>query len=116
MKKISQLLTFCLLITAVSCGSDNKSDLPKSSDKKGTTKKKTTKSSTPALTDSRRKLSIVMALQNGNAPSKEKIELQKIFGKGADPDIITASARAYVNGLNRLEYLKTNPVKEPSPV
>jgi 2-isopropylmalate synthase len=34
------------------------------------------------------------------------------LGKGADPDIITASARAYVNGLNRLEYLKSHPVKE----
>ncbi len=33
------------------------------------------------------------------------------LGKGADPDIITASAKAYINGLNRLEYLKTNPVK-----
>jgi 2-isopropylmalate synthase len=30
-------------------------------------------------------------------------------GKGADPDIITASAKAYINGLNRLEYLKRNP-------
>jgi len=34
------------------------------------------------------------------------------LGKGADPDIITASAKAYVNGLNRLEYLKTHPVAE----
>ena len=32
------------------------------------------------------------------------------LGKGADPDIITASAKAYVNGLNRLEYLKRHPV------
>ncbi len=36
------------------------------------------------------------------------------LGKGADPDIITASAKAYINGLNRLEYLKTHPVKEPA--
>jgi len=36
------------------------------------------------------------------------------LGKGADPDIITASARAYVNGLNRLEYLKANPAQEPA--
>ena len=35
------------------------------------------------------------------------------LGKGADPDIITASAKAYINGLNRLEYLKANPVREP---
>ncbi len=34
------------------------------------------------------------------------------LGKGADPDIITASALAYINGLNRLEYLKANPPKE----
>jgi 2-isopropylmalate synthase len=34
------------------------------------------------------------------------------LGRGADPDIITASAKAYLNGLNRLEYLKTHPVKE----
>ena len=34
------------------------------------------------------------------------------LGKGADPDIITASAKAYINGLNRLEYLKAHPVKE----
>lgn len=33
------------------------------------------------------------------------------LGKGADPDIITASAKAYVNGLNRMEYLKTHPVQ-----
>lgn len=33
------------------------------------------------------------------------------LGKGADPDIITASAKAYINGLNRLEYLKTHPLK-----
>jgi 2-isopropylmalate synthase len=38
------------------------------------------------------------------------------LGKGADPDIITASARAYVNGLNRMEYLKTHPMKEPVPL
>jgi len=34
------------------------------------------------------------------------------LGKGADPDIITAGALAYINGLNRLEYLKASPVKE----
>jgi len=34
------------------------------------------------------------------------------LGKGADPDIITAAALAYINGLNRLEYLKNNPPKE----
>ena len=34
------------------------------------------------------------------------------LGRGADPDIITAAARAYVNGLNRLEYLKAHPVTD----
>lgn len=34
------------------------------------------------------------------------------LGKGADPDIITASAKAYINGLNRMEYLKAHPVKD----
>jgi 2-isopropylmalate synthase len=29
-----------------------------------------------------------------------------VLGKGADSDIITASAKAYINGLNRLEYVK----------
>jgi len=33
------------------------------------------------------------------------------LGRGADPDIITASALAYINGLNRLEYLKQNPAR-----
>jgi 2-isopropylmalate synthase len=33
------------------------------------------------------------------------------LGRGSDPDIITASALAYINGLNRLEYLKMNPVQ-----
>jgi len=32
------------------------------------------------------------------------------LGRGADPDIITASAKAYINGLNRLEYLKSHPL------
>jgi 2-isopropylmalate synthase len=35
------------------------------------------------------------------------------LGKGADPDIITASAKAYLNGLNRIEYLKKNPSMKP---
>ena len=35
------------------------------------------------------------------------------LGKGADPDIFTASAKAYINGLNRLEYLKKNPSLAP---
>jgi 2-isopropylmalate synthase len=35
------------------------------------------------------------------------------LGKGADPDIIVASAKAYINGLNRLEHLKKNPSLVP---
>jgi 2-isopropylmalate synthase len=31
------------------------------------------------------------------------------LGKGTDPDIITAAAKAYINGLNRLKYLERNP-------
>jgi 2-isopropylmalate synthase len=30
------------------------------------------------------------------------------LGKGNDPDIIVASAKAFINGLNRLEHLKRN--------
>ncbi len=33
------------------------------------------------------------------------------LGRGSDPDIITASAKAYVNGLNRIEYLKAHPIQ-----
>ncbi len=36
------------------------------------------------------------------------------LGRGSDPDIITASAKAYLNGLNRLEYLKKHPVDRES--
>jgi len=32
------------------------------------------------------------------------------LGRGSDSDIITASAKSYINGLNRLEYLKLYPV------
>ncbi|MCP4681489.1 MAG: 2-isopropylmalate synthase, partial [Desulfobacterales bacterium] len=35
------------------------------------------------------------------------------LGKGADPDIIVASAKAFINGLNRLEYMKNNPSLSP---
>ena len=30
----------------------------------------------------------------------------EVNGQGADPDIITASVKAYLNALNRLEYMK----------
>ncbi|MBF0550066.1 MAG: 2-isopropylmalate synthase [Deltaproteobacteria bacterium] len=32
-----------------------------------------------------------------------------VMGRGTDPDIITAAAKAYVDGLNRLEYRKKHP-------
>ncbi|MBS3731335.1 MAG: 2-isopropylmalate synthase [Desulfobacterales bacterium] len=38
------------------------------------------------------------------------------LGRGADPDIITASAYAYINGLNRLEYLKSHPPRKAESV
>jgi len=34
------------------------------------------------------------------------------LGRGADPDIIIASVKAYINGLNRLAYLKRHPVAD----
>ena len=58
----------------------------------------------------------VSALTGGtDAMGEVTVRLQEngltALGKGADPDIITASAKAYINGLNRLEYLKSHPVK-----
>ena len=35
----------------------------------------------------------------------------EIVGRGAHTDIIMASVLAYINALNRLEYLKKNPIK-----
>ena len=43
--------------------------------------------------------------QGGVTVRLEEHGVQTI-GKGADPDIIVASAKAYINGLNRLEHLK----------
>ncbi len=37
-----------------------------------------------------------------------------VLGKGTDSDIINASAKAFVNGLNRLEYLRQNPRLSPN--
>ena len=36
---------------------------------------------------------------------------QVALGQGSDTDIIIASAKAYVNGLNRLESMKQNPYR-----
>jgi 2-isopropylmalate synthase len=39
-----------------------------------------------------------------------------VTGQGVDPDVVTASARAFINGLNRLHFLKeTGAVKGPNP-
>ncbi|HID96630.1 MAG TPA: 2-isopropylmalate synthase [Thermodesulfobacteriaceae bacterium] len=35
-----------------------------------------------------------------------------VTGQGADPDIITASVRAYLNALNSLEYIKSSPPRK----
>ena len=60
----------------------------------------------------------ISALTEGtDAQGEVTVRLQEdgivALGKGADPDIITASALAYINGLNRLEYMKEHPVVKP---
>jgi 2-isopropylmalate synthase len=69
------------------------------------------------LTGSKAELArfMVSALTGGtDAQGEVTVRLKEnglqAVGKGADPDIITASAKAFVNGLNRLEYLKANPL------
>ena len=73
------------------------------------------------LTKSRTKLMrfSVNAITGGmDAQGEVTVRLQEnglvTLGKGADPDIITASAKAYINGLNRLEYMKKNPRVSPN--
>ncbi len=68
------------------------------------------------LTGTRAKLLrfMVNAITGGmDAQGEVTVRLQDnalvALGRGADPDIITASAKAFINGLNRLEYLKRNP-------
>ena len=61
----------------------------------------------------------VNAITGGmDAQGEVTVRLQEngsvVLGKGTDPDIITASAKAYVNGLNRLEYMKKNPRLSPN--
>ena len=60
----------------------------------------------------------INAISGGtDAQGEVTVRLQEnglvVLGKGADPDIFTASAKAYINGLNRLEYLKRNPSLAP---
>ena len=72
------------------------------------------------MTGSRTKLMrfSVNAITGGmDAQGEVTVRLQEngllALGKGSDSDIITASAKAYVNGLNRLEYLRNNPRLSP---
>jgi 2-isopropylmalate synthase len=47
-----------------------------------------------------------------DAQGETMVQLQyngkSVVGRGADPDVIVASAKAYINALNRLEYLKSD--------
>lgn len=44
----------------------------------------------------------------GEVIVRMKMDEMEAVGKGSDADITTAAAKAYINGLNRLEYLKKN--------
>ena len=44
----------------------------------------------------------------------KKIDDLSSQAKGSDPDIIVASAKAYINALNRLIFKKTKSIKENS--
>lgn len=46
----------------------------------------------------------------GEAIVRLKEAGQIVLGRGIDQDIIVACAKAYINGLNRLEYMKKHPV------
>jgi 2-isopropylmalate synthase len=57
----------------------------------------------------------VSAITGGmDAQGEVMVRLQEngfvAIGRGTDPDIITASAKAFINGLNRLAYFKENPI------
>ncbi|MEN6615105.1 MAG: alpha-isopropylmalate synthase regulatory domain-containing protein, partial [Syntrophorhabdus sp.] len=57
------------------------------------------------------KFSINSITQDMDAQGEVFVKLSekglKSIGKGADTDIIVASAKAYINALNRLEYMKS---------
>ncbi|MEW6219518.1 MAG: 2-isopropylmalate synthase [Thermodesulfobacteriota bacterium] len=42
----------------------------------------------------------------GEVTVRLALDGRSVIGQGSDPDIITAAAKAYLNGLNRMEYLK----------
>ena len=56
------------------------------------------------------KFSINSITQDMDAQGEVFVKLEEkghaVIGKGADTDIIVASAKAYINGLNKLEYIK----------
>jgi 2-isopropylmalate synthase len=47
----------------------------------------------------------------GEVSVQLKYNGHSVVGRGAHPDIIVASAKAYINALNRLEFLKENTKK-----
>jgi 2-isopropylmalate synthase len=56
---------------------------------------------------------IVNAITGGSdAQGEVTVQLKynghSVVGRGAHPDVIVASAKAYINALNRLEFLKEN--------
>ncbi len=56
---------------------------------------------------------VVNAITGGSDAQGEvtvqlKFNGHSVVGRGAHPDVIVASAKAYINALNRLEFLKDN--------
>ena len=56
---------------------------------------------------------VVNAITGGSdAQGETMVQLKyndhSVVGRGAHPDVIVASAKAYINALNRLEFLKNN--------
>jgi 2-isopropylmalate synthase len=59
---------------------------------------------------------VVNAITGGSdAQGEVAVQLKyndhSVVGRGAHPDVIVASAKAYINALNRLEFLKDNAKK-----
>ena len=47
----------------------------------------------------------------GEVTVQLKFNGHSVVGRGVHPDVIVASAKAYINALNRLEFLKENAKK-----
>ena len=67
------------------------------------------------ITGSKAKLmrfSVASVTGGMDAQGEVTVRLQEngrvVLGKGTDPDILVASAKAFLNGLNRLEYVRTH--------